>query len=230
MMFGYVFGEAFKMQPYQKAGAMLREKSERDYGRIKKGLATAATIIGPAAGASILSKALPFLAENIGAETAIKGLKAVHPKFGSFIEEGLKSGGSFDEIKGFIKEKITTAQEAEPQSIFQEIVADYPVDSLDEEGQKQLSFIENVANQLEQKGKDITDPAFKKIKKRVSDLFKGKSGIMMQEMARSADMQQEIANQAEPMQPQQGQMVSGMGPGQKALMDILQRIQQRRGM
>lgn len=199
------------MQPWQSAGEAIKKSAKRPF-------------VNMAKAANLLSYAIPT-------NLVVQGLSKLNTKLGNFFESASRHGFSQEEALDSVRKKFEASkQKQEPQTIFQEIIADYPVESLDEEGQKQLSFIENVANQLEQKGKDITDPAFKKVKKRVSDLFKGKSGIMMQEMARSADMQQEIANQAEPMQPQQGQMVSGMGPGQKALMDILQRIQQRRGM
>jgi len=225
------------LRPDELANLSEIERDRRIRSKVKQGASAALTAAG-GIGASglglgygkIAEKLMPLLSEALPLNVAMEGIKKVSPKIGRFLERGQGMGLDIQEGMEFVKEQFNKKAENESQTIFQEIIADYPVESLDEEGQKQLRFLENVANQLEQKGKDITDPGFKKIKKKVSDLFKGKSGIMMQEMARSADMQQEIANQAEPMQPQQGQMVSGMGPGQKALMDILQRIQQRRGM
>jgi len=78
------------MQPYQRAGDLMREKSEQPLQLLKKGVGLGVSAAGALGGASLVARALPFLAEGITAETAIKGLTSLNPKFGKFIDKALK--------------------------------------------------------------------------------------------------------------------------------------------
>lgn len=218
------------MQPYQRASETMQMKSQQPVSLLKKAGSLAASAGGFFGGSAILSNILPFLAEGITAETAIAGLTKINPQFGQFIDKALKSGESFDKIKEFISEKVQTAEESKPQSLFRRLVGDIDFSKLDEKTTKELSFLEKISAQLEEKGKDEKDPGVKKLKKKIEKALKGITGIADAEMMQMDQImpQEQMQAQQQPMQ-QQGQSQQP-GQGQQALMAILQKIQASRGL
>lgn len=221
------------MQPYQRSGKEREKKSAQPMNLLKEGgklgLQTA-TALG---GATIMAKALPFLAEGITAETAIRGLSSISPKFGKFINDALKMGKNFDEIKSFMGEQLSTAEQAAPKSLFDRLVGDIDIASLDEGMQKQLQFLMPISKKLEEQGKDEKDSSVKRLKEKISKILKGKVGFLAkQAMELDPSAQPMQAPQQTPMQGQMGQPQQPQqgGPGQAALMQILQQIQATRGM
>jgi len=94
------------MQPYQEATEETIKRGERP-----GVVATQAAKVGLGAAASytglpMAARVLPFLNKYIPAGLAVKGLSKVDPRLGNFVETALKNGGTIEEAKEFIKEKI----------------------------------------------------------------------------------------------------------------------------
>jgi len=209
-------------RPDESANLADIERDRTTRSRIQRGLGAAGTFALGAGYGKIAQKVLPYLSEALPLNVALDGIDKISPKIGSFLRRGQKMGLDIQEGMDFVKDKLTEKEEPKYQSIFKKLIGDIDVEALDEGVKKELSFLKMITDQLESKGKTEKDPEIKKVAQKIKKALKGKSGLVMQEMARSMDFSNEIRDQ-QGQQPQ-------MGPGQKALMDILQRIQQSRGM
>lgn len=200
---------------------------------VKEGIGLAASAGAGFGFGKLGSKILPYLSEGLPLDLAIKGINKVSPALGGMIKRGQNFGLDVKEGLDFFKDKIETKAAYKEQSIFEQLVGDKDVSSLNESEQKQLGFLEMITSQLESKGKKIDDPAFKKIRKKIMNLLKGKPSMMLEEASRDMGMQQQPQGMPQPPQEQPVQpeaMQQQGGPGQQALMAILQKIQAQRGM
>lgn len=157
----------------------------------------------------------------LGIGTTLAGAKAFDIVTDQPTEE--KQVKNIEQIEN-IEQKFINQKPIEDKSIFDQLIKGLPIDQLDEKQKKTLGFFKNISDQLESKGKTIKDPAFKKLKKKISSLFKGVTGIIDEELSRNYGNEQ--MNVQEPMmqQPQQ------MGPNQKMTLDILQKIASKMGL
>jgi hypothetical protein len=105
------------MQPYQKAAEALRSGEEYPLQLLKNAGLTA---IGGGA-ASLGSKALGKLIPAVGAlinqyvpdKLSMAGLSKIDPRFGKFIEGALQEGYTYDELRKFMGDKLEKSQPAE---------------------------------------------------------------------------------------------------------------------
>lgn len=104
------------MSSYEETANEMRRQSEGPKRFAKSAISTGATIAGAATGAAafapILAKAAPFLSQYIPENLAIKGLSKISPKLGKFVNDSLKNGFDFNEVKDFIGEQITESQKS----------------------------------------------------------------------------------------------------------------------
>lgn len=85
------------------------------------------------------------------------------------------------------------AQAIQPQqpgqnlpSVFDELIKGVDVQSLSPDKVKQLQFLKTISDKLQQEGKPITDPGFKKLAEKVKNVVQGKPGTIIEETARIA--------------------------------------------
>lgn len=213
------------MQPYQLSGEVMKRKSEQPIRLLKKVASIGTGVAGGVAGKSIMKKIFPILAGGFTTANTIKALKGVHPKIGEFIENAMNSGRSFEEIKDFLSEKASTAEKERPQSLFEKLTEGLDTSSLDPGSQKEMSFMQMIADQMEGKGKTIKDPAVKKLKKKIQNILKGKGSLATGFMQEAPE-----AEMTQPMMQQPQMQAAQPGAGQQALMAILQKIQAQRGL
>jgi len=86
-------------------------------------------------------------------------------------------------------EQVGQAAQAIPpteptQNIFQELTKGIDPSTLDPEKQQQLQFLGMISDQLQGEGKDLNDPAFQRLTKKIQDIIKGKPGVIIRESAR----------------------------------------------
>lgn len=205
------------MQPYQEANEASKYQGEAPSRLAKKGLALASTF---AAGAGTLARVMPLLSEFIPPGLAIKGLSKIDPRFGKFINTAMENGENFDQVKEFIKEK---AESSNAKSDQRSIIEQYSPE-----------IYEFVKHSI-QIGKSPLDIAFSSdtgrfkpiIKKMTEDHKTSWANIIKSEFGEGKTVpsqQQEQAQSPAQMQPQQQS-----GPGNQAMMAILQKINQRLG-
>lgn len=107
------------MQPYQEAGEESLRQKRAPVEALKSAGRTAATVLGGGAalrgGGAILGKIMPFLNNYIPQSLAIAGLSKVDPRIGKFINDALDSGGNWDQVKDFIKDKVGGGQFEKPE-------------------------------------------------------------------------------------------------------------------
>lgn len=199
------------MQPYQKA--------------------TEELLSGKRQAASVLPRALnSLLRVGVPSSIALKGLGKLNPYIQKFSKIATKLGYEEDEIVDHIRE--TSSEKGTGKIFFDEAIGNVDVSKLTEPAQKQLSFLKMIADKLQKKGIDKDDPQFKKLRKKIRDVINGKSSMMMEEVMRGGDELFSQQPQQMPLQPEpmaQDQQPQQIGPGQKALMDILKKIQSTRG-
>lgn len=210
-------------RPDESANLADIERDKLMRSRTKKAIGAAGSFgLGLGYG-KIAQKILPYISEALPLNVALDGIEKVSPKIANFLRRGQKMGLDIQEGMDFVKETLTEKKEPEYQSIFKKIVGDIDIESLDPGSQKELSFLKMITDQLESKGKTEKDPSIKNVARKIKNVLKGKQSMVMQEMARTMEPGMQNLN------PQQQQNTQ-MGPGQKALMDVLQRIQSKRGM
>lgn len=224
------------MQPYQEASEELLRRGERPGQLAKKagnlGLGAAATY----GGAALAGRVLPFLNKFIPNDLAIKGLRKVDPRLGKFIDTALKNGGTFDEAKEFIRNKIEeddVVQDAKNDNViwkFSKKLAKFIDDAvgvghtIDEvegmaraPGNKFKKDIENIEKSMGLPFKDII--------RLIHGGSRSKKGSMQSAVSPSMAVEEDSMpiNQSS----QQAQTQAQPGQGQQALMAMLQQINQR---
>lgn len=207
------------MQPYQEANQEIARQGERPL-KALGGIASVGLSAGAAGlGGMALGKVMPFLNKYIPQDIAIKGLSKVDPRFGKFINKAMEAGKSFDEVKEFIQEKISSS-ERDKEDSQQNIISKHSPNLfafLQQEIGKGRSAEEAAAlARLPANGfaKDI-DTIEKNAKSRWSDIISSIFGGEGQQMAQGGQ--------------EMGQPGQQPGQGQEKLMAILQKLQQMRG-
>lgn len=76
------------------------------------------------------------------------------------------------------------SQQQQPPSIFDQLTAGIDVATLDPEKQQQLKFLGLISDQLQSQGKDLSDPAFKRLGDKIKKVIKGQPGTLLRETAR----------------------------------------------
>ena len=215
------------MQPYQEAGQEAKRQSEMPY----KTARTAGAILGSAAGIGLpVSRVLPFLSKYIPADLAIKGLSKIDPRFGKFIEKGLKEGYDFNEIKDFIEKKAKQGSEKEPAKEGRNIIEQYSpelhqfIDQHVKVGKNPIQA-GSIAQGMSQ-FQNIIRKLVKDHKAPWSNILEsvyGGQGMAQQQQGQQQQQMQQPQQQMQ--QPQQGQQQPGQGQQGMSDADLLSAIE-----
>lgn len=200
------------MQPYRESAKKNVERAKAPY--------------------QAMEKASTLLSYYIPTNLAIQGLSKINPQLNNFFKLAQKYGFSGEESVDLVRDKQQEFNAKEKKgSLFDEIIGDVEVETLDQNKQSQLAFLRSISDQLESKGIGLDNPAFKKIKDKVKAILSGKmEGIMGEAMAQGPMQSQEMQPQMQQPNPmQEPPMQAQPGQGQQALMAILQKIQAQRG-
>ncbi len=238
------------LRPDEKASLTDIESSKRHDEKIKstiKNVASAGTV---GVGGYAASKIAPFLSQFITSDIALKGISKVSPKVGEFLRNGMESGLDLKSGLDFLKQNISKEPAKEDRNIIEQHSPELHSFISDEikKGTTPLKAAENASKSG--KFSKIIDKIQKDQKigwgKIIQDLYgsgeralpQSKAALQSPEMQEPQGIkqmmqdpnipfsgQQAKGQQAQPMQ-QQGQQV---GPGQQALMQAIQKLQQARG-
>lgn len=115
------------------------------------------------------------------------------PQIGQAIEQGVEQPIQ-QSMQQTAPAELAQAAQAMPQaqpstqlpSIFEQLTKNVNVQALSPEKVKQLQFVKTISDKLEQEGKQITDPAFQGIAKKIKGILQGKPGTVIEETARIA--------------------------------------------
>lgn len=112
------------MNPYQRASQAIREGEEGGLNLVSNAALTFAGGGLAATGSKLLNKTLPavgsFLSQYVPESLAIKGLNKIDSRLGEFIQGAMDQGYTFDDIKGFIGEKIEKTQQDQKENIIKQ--------------------------------------------------------------------------------------------------------------
>lgn len=221
------------MRPDEIASEDEAERNKRLEGRIGSGLKSAASIGIGGLGAKIA----PFLSELIPVDLAMKGINKLAPKVGQFLKKGQEMGLNLKEGLDFLK-KNRGEKEPEKKELAKE--SGGQTDSFFSQAFKHLKSGREVngkshpfliyAKQYVDAGKIKDEEDLKVlydqfIKQKSGQQKKGSTGVS-QGLQEQFNQGYGPQGQAQQQQPQQQQ---GVGPGQQALMAILQKINQGKG-
>lgn len=204
------------MQPYQKASEEIRRQGEFPANAIKTAGSLAVRAIPTIGGGLALGKVLPFLSKYIPEDLAIKGLSKIDPRFGKFIKMAMSNGKSFDEAKEFIREKAEGSQEQSKEN--RNIIEQYSP----ELHQFILGEIQNGRKPIEAAALAQNDKRFSNVIKKLEKDHKTNWSNIIQSTYG-------VGETAQPQQMQQQPSSQQIGPGQQALMQVLQKINQKLG-
>lgn len=208
------------MQPYQKAALAKKQQNEMPQNAVKGGI-------------DMISQMAPLLSQYIPPLLALKGLSTLNSGIGSFIKAAGKSGQQPEQIVDFIRNKVTPAEENAQQEQPQQ-----------ERATEQQNIIQRYAPSLYQEMKNMIDSganplqAATKLKngagifansiKQIENETKADWLSIVESIFGKGDMAQgEINKQPDPKE--QMQQIQQSGQGQQALMQMLQKINQRMG-
>lgn len=210
------------MQPYQEATQEIN-RQQGEPGHVAKNL-----LLGGLGGGAFIGKIAPFLSKYIPEQMAIKGLSKASPKLGKFIGASMNQGYSFDSIKDFIGNKIENESQQPSQESRNIIEMESPelhqtLLDLIRAGKKPFEAALEVA-----KNKKFLKNIMKLEKQNKSGWGKIVQAIFGSEavVPKSGLSRESLVAQGQEQQPQEPQ---GPGPGQQALMQIMQKINQRLG-
>src|ERR1700752_411463 len=221
------------MQPYQLASQAMREGVDAPTRFAKNiGLTAVSTALGTAAGkvaysaaTSIIPKIQSLISPYVPEKFSMNGLGKLDPRLKKFIEGAVQEGYDYDEIRNFIGEKVSkTEKENPPQK--KNIIEQYSPELhqfILKEMQSGRSPLEAGAlASLGRKGEEN----FKKVIDKITKEHKTPWSAILESVYGSQQSGQKQPNQPQPEQQQQPQQG---GPGQKALMAILDKINQKLG-
>lgn len=217
------------MQPYQKATEAIRSTEEYPV-KLAKSLGMNALTVGAAGAAgragsqaigSLLPRVSALINQHVPEALSMKGLSKIDPRFSKFIQGALDEGYSYEDVRGFLGEKISKSEPQENAKDNKNIIQMYSPELhefiMGEIQQGRSPLEAGALASLDRKGKD-----FKKIIKQIEKDHKAPFSAILE----TAYGGQGAAKQA----PDPGQQPAGQsGQGQAALMAILQKIQQARG-
>lgn len=206
------------LRPDEQVAQKKKESSDT-----MKSLLTAGTNL--AGGAYLASKVAPFLSEHLPIDLAVKGISKVAPKLGKFLDEGKRMGLDVKEGIDFIKDKMQPAkEETSKESKLSNILGEFSPEL--------QAFIE----QEIQAGKAPDHAAasampraeFSDIIRKIEGQSKKKFTALVRELYEGKAIDQD---QNQTMQSPQATQMQGQqqGAGQQALMQTLQKINQRLG-
>ncbi len=211
------------MNPYERTAQEMRRQSEGPKRFAKKALGIGSAV-GATAFAPILSRAAPFLSEYIPEELAIKGLSKIHPKLGEFVKSAMGEGSDFQEVKSFLGEQInesTHGNSIENRNIVQQYSPELH-EFMTKEIESGRSPLEAGAlASLGGKGKD-----FKSIISKITKDHKSPWSSIVESVYGSQGVQKQQSSMEQEQQGVPGQQTQQIGPGNQALMAILQEANQ----
>jgi hypothetical protein len=216
------------LRPDEMATESDIRKSQGRTGAIKSGLETVASAGTYGLASKAAMKILPFLSEYIPADLALKGINKVMPGVGTFLKNGMKQGLTLKSGLDFLKDELTKTEPAkqnENTNIIQQVSPELH-QFIDEQLKRGRSPLE--AGAIAQNDKRFSDAISK-----LTKAHKSPWSSILQTVYGVQNPQQQnqgATESAAPQQPgQQPQQGGQPGPGQQALMDILQKIQQAKG-
>ncbi len=252
MLYSHILGEdrqpMTSLRPDEQAANAEIERAQSRDRTLKSGLKTAASTALAVGGTSLAlggklgSKIMPFLNEYIPADLAMKGINKVSPRLGEFLKKGISKGLNLKDGLDFIKENIGTQEKAKEQrNILEQYSPELhefikghvqkgkaPLEAaalatIGEEGKKFKGVIKKLVKDHKTSWSSIIQSIFGSEGNRQESLNKFNQKIKQPGM-----LDQEAERFQNEYGQQQQQQEQG-GQGQKALMAILQKIQQTRG-
>ena len=230
------------LRPDEEAALSAIERDKSFRGNVSKGINTGIGLAAGAGLAGLSSKIMPLLNEFIPAGLALKGINKLSPKLGQFLRNGQEMGLNLEEGFEFIKDKI--GKKAEERSVIEKhspslfsFLKEHigqgksPVEAaaLATLPSKSNNF-KSVISKLEKENKapwiSIVQSVFGTGTQKQPNQQPQNQEPIQQPQQPQQPPQQQPQQQPQP-QPQQTQQ--GAGPGQEALMAILQKIQATRG-
>jgi hypothetical protein len=190
------------------------ERDQKFRNNVGKGIATASTLVGAGMSAGLGNKIAPFLSKYIPADLAIKGISKVSPSTGDFLKRGQKMGLNVEEGLSFLKEKLSSSEKQQQAKENRNIIEQYSP----ELHQFIEGEIKNGRNALQAGAIAQQD------KKYMSAIDK----ITKDHKTPWSSILEMVYGGNQSSQPQMNQNQS-TGQGQQALMDILNKINQRLG-
>ena len=219
------------MNPYDETIEEVKRQSGRPKKLINTAIETGSTLAGVGSFANVLSKAAPLLSQYVPEKFAIAGLSKLSPKFGKFISEALGNGFDFNEVKDFIGGQITESQK-ENKGTWQNgdpISEESPelYEYLKSEFGKGTKFIDAVKKSTtEPKHKGVIEKLTKKYERSWPSIVRVVfGGALKNDKTLHDELEMNQPQPTQQSQPQQQQT----GQGKQALLDIMQKINQRLG-
>lgn len=216
-----------------------REQEERDQkfrGNIGKGVKTAATIGAATVAPAIASRLAPFFSEFIPMDLAMKGISKISPKLGEFLQKGQSKGLDIKEGLDFLKNKIMPGQQDNESSKKAEVEDEniitqyspklFSLIQKSMEGGRTIEEVEGIARSPEHKFDKTIKNMENSLGMTFYDIVRSVFGGPKRNEKKENNMATQGQQQAQPQQPQQQ---SAPGQGQKALLDIMQKINQKLG-
>lgn len=217
------------MEPYQAANEEMRRRGEQPVNALKAAGSLALSAAPAYAGAKVLGgigtkigeRVKTFLNDYIPQDLAIKGLSKIDPRLGKFVKKAMDEGYDFDELKNFIKEKTEEKQPLPKEN--RNIIEQYSPELhqfIHEQVQRGRSALQaGAAAQGMSKFSEIIKKLTKDHKLPWSNILESVYGDALAPQGSQASSQQQTNSF-----PQEK-----AGPGNQALMEILQKIQKAKG-
>jgi len=206
------------LRPDEMAAQAEIERNEKLRSNVQSGIKKAVGYGATVAGAGLGARVLPFLSEFISPETALKGISKISPKVGDFLKRGMKSGLDLKEGLSFLKEKFEPSKSTSETS-------QNPIERL-------YPSLHQFLNQEIGKGRSPKEALgvakVQGFKKEVEDVAKKLGGDLFNIIDQIYGVQSAAPSQGA-QQPMEAAQPQQPGPGQQALMQILQKLQQTRG-
>lgn len=206
------------MIPYKEASKEIQRQGELPHKLLKTASSLVGTGATAAAGGLALKRVLPLLSSYIPQDLAIKGLSKVDSRFGNFISKAMEGGKTWDEIKGFIEEKASSAAPKEQNEKKLNIIQQYSPE-LDEFIMDQIGkgrALKTIKAQLLTNEKKTISKIEKDTGKRIDDILEEIYGSGQQN-ALPNQVESKAALQPQPNNP-------GQGSSDEAIMAALDKI------
>lgn len=212
------------MRPDEQANEAEVDRDRKFRSNVKSGISSLG-VAGGAVGAGVAGKIMPFLSKYIPTDLAIKGISKISPKIGDFLKRGQSMGLDMEEGLQYVKEQFEPKQEAAKEN--RNIVEQYSPELHQfilgqiQEGRSPIEA--GAIARMGRKGEEHLKKAIDKIEK---DHKAPWSSILETVYGGQGSQQpQQPGNQQQDPNAQQQP-----GQGQAALMAILQKLQQSRGV